>query len=86
MSYFVYIVQCADGTYYVGICWNLKKRIRAHNTGKYKGSFTKGRLPVKLVYWEKFNNKSDAARRERVIKGFSRFKKEELIKSLLRTK
>jgi len=72
--------------YYTGICWNLKKRIKEHNEERYKSAFTKGRLPVKLVYWEKFENRFKAAKREKTIKGFSRVKKTELINSLHRTK
>ena len=86
MPHFVYIVKCNNNSYYTGICFNLKSRIKAHNDGKYKGSFTKGRLPVKLVYWEKSANKYEAAKREKVIKDSSRIKKEILIRSLLRTK
>ena len=65
MSWFVYIVECKDKAYYTGICWNLKKRIDEHNKGVYKTSFTKGRLPVQLAYWEKFENRFLAARREK---------------------
>lgn len=85
MPHFVYIVLCKDETYYTGICWNLKKRIQAHNNGKYKTSFTKGRLPIRLAYWEKLENKSAAAKREKVIKGWSRIKKKAVIDSLHRT-
>lgn len=79
MAWFVYIVKCADKSFYTGICWNLKKRIKEHNEARYKNSFTKGRLPVKLVYWEKFNNRFLAAKREKVIKGFSKLKKTRLV-------
>ena len=85
MAWFVYIVECVDKSYYTGICWNLRKRIKEHNEGFYKSSFTKGRLPVKLVYWERYNNRSDAAKREKIIKGFGRVKKSRLVSSLHRT-
>ncbi len=84
MSWFIYIVKCSDKAFYTGICWNLKKRISEHNNSFYKSSFTKGRLPVKLVYWEKFEDRFKAARREKVIKGFGRIKKQLLIDSLHR--
>ncbi len=84
MAWFVYIVECKDRSYYTGICWNLKQRIADHNYSRYKTSFTKGRLPVKLVFWEKFANRIEAAKREKIIKGFSRFKKSKLIDSLHR--
>ena len=86
MAWFVYIVECDDGMYYTGISFNLKDRIRDHNEGRYKSSFTRGRLPVKLVYWEKFINRFDAAKREKVVKDYSRLKKLKLINSLHRTK
>lgn len=85
MAWFVYIVECIDKSFYTGITWNLKKRILNHNDGTFKNSFTKGRLPVKLVYWEKLTNRFKAAEREKIIKGFGRLKKKELISSLLRT-
>ena len=84
MSWFVYIVECIDKTYYTGITYNLKNRIADHNCGRYKKSFTKGRLPVKLVYWERFDSRISAAKREIVIKDKSRINKEKLIKSLHR--
>ena len=86
MAWFVYIVKCKDETFYTGITWNLKKRIEDHNRGIYKFSFTKGRLPVKLVYWEKFSNRFEASKKEKNVKGFSRLKKLKLINSLHRTK
>jgi len=81
MNVFVYLVECKDGTYYTGITWNLQKRIKEHNLG-LKTSLQKSRLPVKLVYWEVFPNRIDAARREKEIKGWRRSKKEVLIRSL----
>jgi len=48
----------------------------------HKSSFTKGRIPVKLVYWEKLNNRFEAAKKEKVIKGYSRLKKSKLVNSL----
>ncbi len=81
MVCFVYIVKCSDGMYYTGITWNLKKRIAEHNSGK-DTSIQKSRLPVRLVYWEKFKTRMLAAKREKEIKGWRREKKELLIKSL----
>ena len=80
MLCFVYIVECTDGTYYTGITWNLKKRVLEHNLG-IKTSIQKGRRPVKLVYWEKFKQRIEAARREKEIKGWRREKKETLIRN-----
>jgi putative endonuclease len=84
MGWYVYIVECKDKKLYTGICLDLKKRIREHNEGIYKGSFTKSRRPVSLLYCEKALSRFGAAKRERILKGFSRFKKLELVKSLRR--
>ena len=67
--------------YYTGITWNLKKRIEEHNSGK-DSPIQKSRLPVKLVYWEKFSSRIEAARKEKEIKGWRREKKELLIREL----
>jgi len=78
MPHFVYIARCSDDSYYTGITWNLRKRISELNLG-VKTSIQKSRRPIELVYWEKFNNRKEAARREKEIKGWRREKKEELI-------
>ena len=85
-NWFVYIVKCDDSSYYVGITTDLKKRVEDHNDAVYKRAYTKGRLPVTLVYSEMFKNKFSAAKREREIKGWSRSKKEMLVESLRRAK
>lgn len=77
---YVYIVKCNDGTLYTGYTNNLEKRIRAHNNKK-GAKYTKGRLPVKLVYFEKYNSKKEALHREYIIKKMTRTNKLELIKS-----
>jgi len=84
--YYVYILKCSDGTYYTGICVDLKRRVLEHNIRKYKRAYTKGRLPVKLVYRETALDRSSASKREIEIKGWGRIKKEKLINSLRRTK
>jgi len=58
--------------------WNVEKRLWEHNT-RIGALYTRNRLPVKLVYYEEFRNKFDAARREKEIKGWRREKKEDLI-------
>jgi len=79
--HFVYILKCADKSYYTGITWNLKKRIAKHNAG-IKTSLSKSKLPTSLVFWQKFETKKEAAKREKEIKGWRREKKEVLIRSL----
>ena len=78
---YVYILICKDNTLYTGWTLDLYKRIIKHNEGT-ASKYTRGRLPVKLVYFETFDNKTDAQKREYRIKQFSRIEKLELIKSL----
>ncbi len=75
---YTYIVECADGTYYTGWTNHLEKRIQDHNDGK-GAKYTKARTPVTLVYYETFETKSEALKREAAIKKLSRREKEALI-------
>lgn len=77
---YVYIVRCSDHTLYTGWTNHLEKRIEAHNAGK-GAKYTKARKPVELVYFETFEYKSDALKREYQIKQLKRFEKEKLILS-----
>ena len=80
MTIYVYILRCSDGSYYVGGTRSiLDQRISEHNAGKY-GGYTSSRRPVKLVYHESFTNAVDAIAAERRLKGWSRAKKEALIR------
>ena len=72
--YFIYILECADKTLYVGYTNNLERRIKQHNESKSGAHYTKIRRPVKLKYSEKFKTLSVARRREAEIK---RLKREE---------
>jgi putative endonuclease len=76
---YLYILRCADGSYYVGTARDgLERRILEHNAGAY-GGYTARRRPVELVYSEWFQQITDAIAAERQIKGWSRAKKEALI-------
>jgi len=76
--FFVYIIQCKDNFLYTGITNNLEKRIREHNLG-IGSPVTKNRGPVKLVYFQEFSTREEAAVREKEIKGWRRGKKEIII-------
>lgn len=78
--YYVYILECSDGTYYTGYTSDLNRRIKEHNDGK-GSKYTRGRLPVKLIYKEEFSTRSRAMKREIEIKQLTRADKEILIKS-----
>ena len=77
--YSVYILQCADDTYYVGVTNNLERRLQEHSSSFNSDSYTSSRLPVVLVYQEDFSDVRLAISREKQIKGWSREKKEILI-------
>ncbi len=80
MSAFLYILSCADGSYYVGTTiGGLEKRIAEHQAGTYKG-YTALRRPVKLVFHQEFERLDDAAAAERQVKGWRRDKKDTLIR------
>jgi putative endonuclease len=78
--FYTYMVRCKDGTLYTGYTNDVKSRIEAHNEGK-GAKYTRGRLPVTLVYVESFADKSQAMKREYEIKQYPRAKKEKLIKN-----
>ena len=75
---YTYILRCADGTYYCGWTDDIDERIKTHNDRK-GAKYTRGRTPVKLVYLEQYDTKSEAMSREYAIKRLSRKQKEELI-------
>ena len=74
----MYILECCDGSYYVGLTKNLELRFSRHESGK--GSrYTSGRLPIKLIYCEEYDRVSDAFHREKQVQGWTRQKREALI-------
>ena len=75
----MYILECADQSYYVGSTYDLNVRVNQHQRGE-GCNYTKVRLPVKLIYYEEFELVSEAFRREKQIQGWSRAKKDALIK------
>ena len=77
--YFIYILECADKTLYVGYTNNLERRIKQHNESKSGAHYTKIRRPVKLKYSEKFKTISVARHREAEIKRLKREEKLNLI-------
>ena len=79
MSFYAYMLRCADGSYYVGHTDDLDARIAAHQTGLFSG-YTKRRRPVQLVWHQEFTERDQAFAAERQIKGWSRAKKEALIR------
>lgn len=79
---YTYILECNDGTYYTGWTNNLEKRLKDHNEGR-GAKYTKARLPVSLIYYEEFQTKEEAMRREYAIKHMTRKEKEKIMKMQL---
>ena len=75
---FVYIVRCADGTFYTGYAVNVKARVTAHNAGR-GAKYTAGRRPVRLVHVEEHDTVGCALRREHAIKQMTRREKRVLV-------
>jgi len=75
----LYVLRCADGSYYVGSTTNLELRVAEHEAGE-GGAYTSQRLPVRLVYTCEFDTLHEAFLRERQVKGWSRRKKEALVR------
>lgn len=77
---YTYILKCADGTLYTGWTTDLAKRLKAHNEGR-GAKYTRGRVPVRLCYFEEFDDKTAARSREWHIKQLSRREKLALIET-----
>jgi len=81
-KWYVYIVECADGSFYTGITIDLDRRLNEHNYSfKLGAKYTRSRRPVRLVYKEEKLDRSDASKREAQIKRYTRNKKLELVNS-----
>lgn len=76
---YTYMVECADGTLYTGWTTDVQKRVKAHNEEKTGAKYTKAKRPVKLVYYEGYETKEEAMRREYAVKQLTRKQKLELI-------
>ncbi|MCH8049197.1 GIY-YIG nuclease family protein [Patescibacteria group bacterium] len=77
--YYTYIARCSDNSLYTGYCIDISAREKKHNEGE-GAKYTRQRTPVKIVYFEEFQNRTEAMKRERQIKGWPRKKKENLLK------
>lgn len=75
---YTYLLKCADGSLYCGWTNQLDKRVEVHNMGK-GAKYTRGRLPVELVYYEEFETKESAMKREAAIKRMTRQEKKNLL-------
>lgn len=78
MDWVVYILRCADETFYIGYARDLEKRVATHNAGR-GAKYTRGRLPVEVAYVEHIPTRSEAMSREIALKRLTRKQKEALI-------
>jgi predicted GIY-YIG superfamily endonuclease len=78
-GWFVYIVRCADRSLYTGVAVDVRKRVATHNSGK-GAKYTRGRLPVRLVYQEAAESRGAALRREYAIKSMGAVEKRLLVR------
>ena len=78
-TYYVYMLRCADGSFYVGITNNIELRINQHQFGLDEECYTFTRRPVRLVHSSDFSNVDDAIAWEKQLKGWSRAKKVALV-------
>ncbi len=83
MTWFCYLLRCADDTLYCGITNDLEKRFAAHNAGT-ASKYTRARTPVELVFAESYAGRSAASKREMEIKNLTRAEKLALIQSSLK--
>ena len=77
-KHYVYILKCADNTFYTGYTTDPERRTKVHNSGK-GAKYTRSRRPVELIYTEQFSDKREAQRREYAIKQMTRAEKENLL-------
>jgi len=76
--HYVYVLECADDTYYTGYTTDVERRVTEHDAGE-GAKYTRGRTPVELVHVEEFDTRSAAMSREHEIKSLSRRQKERVV-------
>lgn len=79
---YTYMVRCRDGSLYTGWTTDIEKRVKAHNDGA-GAKYTHSRRPVKLVYYETFETKKEAMKREYAVKQMNKAEKEKLIENFI---
>lgn len=79
MTWYVYLLRCADGSLYAGITTDLERRVAEHNTGKTGAKYTRSRRPVSLVWSESATDRAAASRAEHSLRRLSRKEKDSLI-------
>ena len=78
-DWFLYVVRCKDNTLYTGVTTDVERRLHEHNSSKRGARYTRYRRPIKLVYWERHQNQSEAQQAEYKFKQLSKKEKEKII-------
>ena len=78
-DWLMYVVECADGTYYTGITTDITRRLHEHNHSKRGAKYTRARRPVGLIYCERYTDRSEASKAEAAFKKLTRKQKETYI-------
>ncbi len=78
-AYYVYILECRDGSLYTGIATDVARRVKEHNESPRAAKYTRSRRPVKLRYKARFMSRSNAQKREAAIKRLTRAEKLDLV-------
>jgi len=78
-QFYVYILKCKNGEYYVGHTDNIEQRLSEHHLGAINNCYTKSRRPLELMFLQVFATRDEAFHAERQLKGWSRKKKEAFI-------
>lgn len=81
-AWYVYILECADGSLYTGITTDISRREKEHNSKTLGARYTRSRQPVELVYHESWPDRASAAKREYAIKQLDRSRKLQLIRNV----
>ena len=81
IRHYVYMLQCSDKTFYTGYSTEIARRVHEHNASPKAAKYTRGRRPVKLVYYVECASKSDALKQERILRTRPRKAKEKLIEA-----
>ncbi len=79
MAYFVYILECSDGSFYTGVTNDLERRLKEHISGSNKESYTFSKRPVELKWFGSFTRIEHAIEKEKQLKKWSKAKKQALI-------
>jgi len=78
-KWYLYVLQCNDGTLYTGVTTDISRRLNEHNTSKRGSKYTRTRRPVKLIHWVDFEDRSTAQKAEYAFKQLTREQKEKTI-------